>query len=336
MELAVINYAELISSFCSLGGYFENACIRDSEYGLGIFAVEPGKRVGVYLPEHLLFLTDNLVVDNDYKLRLLSNAGIPKAVEQFFELYHETIGWDRAIESIQLTQASWFAIPSSVKELLLKMGVLIDCFSEPNSQVLLSRYCGERRIFYKKNKINRSFLMPMVEIINHSSEATRFIFGSGVKVESLVKDELLVNYGLDLDPLQQFVEFNFSSSPEFTYSIPISLRSKSGSIFISSNPPLGYGSVSSLLIKDADIHISHLQIYNSNEKGKPLRSFINLMKAYGLRESDSCALFNLIIEQNKNAFLGLKNLLNESDFLLVEKMKLMVTHQLQGLENASR
>jgi hypothetical protein len=60
------------------------------------------------------------------------------------------------------------------------------------------------------------------------------------------------------------------------------------------------------------------------------------MKAFGLRENDSCALFNLIIEQNKSAFLSLNTLLNESNFSLVEKMKLMVTHQLQGIENAYR
>lgn len=174
MECVLINYEELISFFCSLGGRFENACVRDSEYGLGVFTVEPEKRVVVYAPEHLLFLTDNLVVDSDSKLRLLSNAGIPKAVEQFFELYHETVGWRRAIDTIQLIQASWFAIPSSVKELLLKMGVLTACFSEPNPQVLLSRYCRERRISYKKNKINQFFLMPMVEIINHSSEGISF------------------------------------------------------------------------------------------------------------------------------------------------------------------
>jgi len=337
MELALINYEELISLFCSLGGRFDNACIRDSDYGLGVFSVEPEKRVVVYAPEHLLFLTNNLVVDSDSKLGLLSNAGIPKAVEQFFELYHETLGWDRAIDTIQLIQASWFAIPGSVKELLLKMGVLTACFSEPNPQVLLSKYCRERRISYKKNKINQFFLMPMVEILNHSSEGKSFSIGNGVKVEATVNDELYVDYGAHTDPLQQFVTYNFSSKPEFIYSIPISLsRRSSGSIFISSSPPFGYGKPPSLVLKNGDIHISHLEIYNSNEQEKPLRSFINLMKAYGLRESDSCALFNLIIEQNKNAFLGLKSLLDESDFSLVEKMKLMVTHQLQGIENAYR
>lgn len=333
----MINYEELISLFCSLGGRFENACIRESDYGLGIFSVEPEKRVLAYAPEHLLFLTDNLVVDRDSKLRLLSNAGIPKAVEQFFELYHKTIGWDRAIDTIQLIQASWFAIPDSVKELLLKMGVLTACFSELNPQVLLSRYCRERRISYKKNKINQFFLMPMVEIINHSSKGKGFSPGSGVKVEAIVNDELYVDYGYHSDPLQQFVAYNFSSKSEFIYSIPITLsRKNSGSIFISSNPPSGYRKPPSLALKNEDIHISHLQIFNSNEQDKPLKSFINIMKAYGLRESDSCALFNLIVDQNKNAFLSLNILLNESDFSLVEKMKLMATHQLQGIENAYR
>ncbi len=337
MECALINYEELISLFCSLGGRFENVCVRDSEYGLGVFSVEPEKRVVVYAPEHLLFLTDNLVIDRDSKLRLISNAGIPKAVEQFFELYHATIGWDRAIETIKLIQASWFAIPGSVKELLLKMGVLTACFSEPNSQVLLSRYCRERRISCKKNKINQYFLMPMVEIINHSSEGKSFSIEKGVKVEAIVNNELYVDYGSHTDPLQQFVAYNFSSKPEFIYSIPITLsRKNSGSIFISSSPPSGYRKPPSLALKNGDIHISHLQIYNSNEQDMPLRSFINLMKAYGLIENDSCALFNLIIEQNKTAFLSLNTLLNESDFSLVEKMKTMVTHQLQGLENASR
>ena len=337
MECALINYEELISLFCSLGGRFENACVRDSEYGLGVFTVKPEKRVVVYAPEHLLFLTDNLFVDSDSKLRLLSNAGIPKAVEQFFELYHETIGWRRAIDTIQLIQASWFAIPSSVKELLLKMGVLTACFSEPNPQVLLSRYCRERRISYKKNKINQFFLMPMVEIINHSSEGISFSIGSGIKVEAIVNNELYVDYGSHTDPLHQLVAYNFSSKPEFIYSIPISLsRRSSGSIFISSSPPFGYGKPPSLVLKNGDIHISHLEIYNSSQQDMPLKSFINLMKAYGLRESDSGALFNLIIEQNKSAFLSLNTLLNESNFSLVEKMKLMVTHQLQGLENASR
>ena len=333
----MINYEELISLFCSLGGRFENACIRESEYGLGIFSVEHGKKVAVYAPEHLLFLADNLVIDRDSKLRLISNAGIPKAVEQFFEFYHATIGWDRAIETIQLIQASWFAIPGSVKELLIKMGVSIDYFLEPAPQVLLYRYCRERRISYKKNNKNQYFLMPMVEIVNHSSKVKGFSPGSGVKVEAIVNDELCVDYGYHSDPLQQFVAYNFSSKPEFIYSIPITLsRKNSGSIFISSNPPSGYRKPPSLVLKNGEIHISHLQIYNSNEQEKPLRSFINLMKAYGLRESDSCAVFNLIIEQNKSAFLSLNTLLNESDFSLVEKVKLMVTHQLQGLENASR
>ena len=337
MELTLINYDELTSLFCSLGGRFDNASIRDGVYGLGIFSVEPGKRVRVSAPEHLLFLTDNLDVDSGCKLRLVSNAGMPKAVEQFFELYHATVGWDRAIESVRLSQASWFAIPFSVKEILLKMGVLMNSFSEPNPQVLLSRYCRERRISYKKNKVDQFFLMPMVELANHSSQGKPFSIGGGVKVEAIVNDELYVDYGSHTDPFQQFVAYNFSSKSEFIHSIPISLsRRNLGSIFISSNPPSGYGANPSFLIKNGDIHISHLEIYNSKEREKPLKSFINLMKAYGLRENDSHALFNLIIEQNKNAFLHLNILLNGSDFSLVEKMKLMVTHQLEGIENSYR
>jgi hypothetical protein len=337
MELTVINYEELISLFCSLGGRFENACIRDGKYGLGVFSVEAGKRVRVYTPEHLLFQVENLCVDNSSKLRLISTNGIPKAVEHFFDLYHATLGWDRAIESNRILQASWFEIPFSVKDVLLKMGVLIDFFSDTNPQVLLSRYCRERRITYRKDKIDQSFLMPMVELTNHSSKGTRFIIGSGVKVEAIVNDELYANYGSHVDPFQQFLAYNFSSKPEFAYSIPISLsRRNSGSIFISSNPPSGYGETPSFLIRNGDIHISHLEIYNSKEQEKPLKSFINLMKAYGIRVNDSYALFNLIVEQNKNAFLHLNNLLNGSDFSLVEKMKLMVTHQLEGIENAYR
>ena len=252
-------------------------------------------------------------------------------------MYHATLGWDRAIESIKLIQADWFSISDPAKEMLLKMGVLIDCFSEPNPQVLLSRYCRERRIFYKKNKTKQSFLMPMVELANHSSYGSHFVVERGVRVEALVQDELCVNYRSYDDPFRQFVAYNFSLEPEFIYSVPISVsRRNSGSIFISSNPPLGYWDPPSFLIKNGDMHISHLEIYNSYEQDKPLEIFINLMKAYGLRDSDSCTLFNLIIEQNKNAFLRLNILLNQSDFSLVEKMKLMVTHQLEGIKNAYR
>ena len=207
----------MLNGFRAFGGIANNVEQRQGGLGYGLFPIEQSHPIQLFVPEHLLVRTDNLKLVNGV-IKIVNETEHPTGYSSWYSEFQANYSWGKeGRSSIEQFEQELSALPSALLDGLHSLG--ISGISErqgtaPWDEFIFKRFLQTRAISYKGDKV----LMPIIELINHSSLASSFECSNGIGVTGSYEDEILVNYN-NLNPLHRFFCYGFSCLEPVTTSL---------------------------------------------------------------------------------------------------------------------
>ena len=221
-----MDWDQLVAEFCALGGIVENVRLADGPRGRGLFVVDPSKPARVHASMNLLVPVDDIEI-RDGEMRIKAGAAVGDRERDFFERYERHYGWGAGLfDELWQTQKAWSELPPAVIGAVKNMGALADPnqpFLAPTTDVCSTTYvrtrCFDRR--------GTSYVMPVVELVNHCSNGTAYVVEDGLGVKGTFDGEMLVRYSVD-DDFGRVLMSGFSDPSVFAYSLAITVNIDGG------------------------------------------------------------------------------------------------------------
>jgi len=211
----------MLDGFRSFGGVAENVEQRRGPHGLGLFAIDPSQPVHVRTPEQLLVRIDNIRADGD-TIRLIDPTPHPAGFGDWFARFQRHFSWGAdGRRSIDTFERGLAELPAAVLT-TLKVAGLLNLERRHHGaweDVVLAKFLQSRCFHYHGNKI----LMPVIELVNHGTEANAFITGNGIAVSGSFASEVLVHYSRS-DPIRRFFSYGFCCPERQVYSLPLNFQ----------------------------------------------------------------------------------------------------------------
>jgi hypothetical protein len=219
----------------------------------------------------------------------------------FFEQYHQFFGWGNGgLKSATEHQRDLQALPPQLKNFLHILGGAEELRQKPTAKYCLQKYFIARQIGFKSG----SRLMPMVELINHAPDGLPYLVGDGVTVKGVVKDEILARYHSHLDSFHFFINYHFATPAPAALSCEVTVDVPAvGTLTIARNDHLadilGTIRIPKLTKDRAQMNLSFVEIANKTHPSQPRKTFASLMATQNVPEAVSQALFDGLIEHNR-------------------------------------
>lgn len=207
----------MLDEFRQLGGTADNVVQRAGPLGNGLFPLDPERPVRVHVPGHLLVDVEHVVLEGD-DLVIGEKSGISTEVAAFFARYQKHFSWGASGRTDSETfERSLQALPSPLRKRLRELALLDLDYRQAGewSEVIRRSFVNSRKIDYRE----RSVLMPVAELINHSPRSRGYNVNDGIGVEGRFDDEVTVMYSV-ADPLQRFFTYGFASHELVAFSLP--------------------------------------------------------------------------------------------------------------------
>ncbi len=326
-------FEELLDEFRSLGGIAENVRRGTGQYGAGIFPIDATRPVRLHAPENLLFATEELEVrDGHLRIRAASSLGTPE--RRLFEAVHEGFGWSSGgFDELRASQAQWCALPADVVACIKGMGAISDPdyrFAEPSAHVCLYQFVKSRDVAYK----GRAWIMPVVDLTNHSSGAPPFLIENGVGVRGTFPGEVLVRYNV-ADSWGNTLTYGFADNSPYAYSLALMVD-----LFdtqrLSILRKIGAGEVDNGIhypqkrIDGNTIELSHLTLGNARQPDLPRAVFRKLMRDH-VTERQADDVFESLVRFNHTKFIETLRILRKHEAPLVTVLEEAAINQLDAL-----
>ena len=219
-------WVTLVEEFRTFGGTANNIAQRKGEFGLGLFPIDPSKPVELRVPNQLLVATDNLALING-EIVLKDDSCYPNGFGDWYRRFQAEYSWGaEAKHSIKTFEAGLSSLPNDVKKLLKNLGLPIqdNRLSESNEeQRIFNQFILTRQI----SKKGGLFLMPMIELINHSPEYSSWEMGEeDISINGKYQNEILVRYSPS-DPLRRFFQYGFNCKEPIAFSLDVAIKHRS-------------------------------------------------------------------------------------------------------------
>jgi hypothetical protein len=274
--------------------------------GRGIFVVDASKPARLHAPENLLVPTSDLDL-RDGRLVVKATSSVGARERAFFEALQEHFGWSAGgRDKSWRAQAHWSELPKAVIERIQTMGMQQDLgqqFLAPTEEIAASHYVRERRINYR----DHSWMMPLIDLVNHCSFVDGYVFRAGVGVAGTFDDEMLVRYNIN-DAWTRALAHGFAEPTLHAYSIGIALDIFGNRISIGrelKQSEVRDGVVyPKAEIEDATIALSFLALGVSRAATFP-RAVFRAVVSPNLTSEQADEAFDNIAHFNRMAFLGL-------------------------------
>jgi hypothetical protein len=298
-----VEFHEILTQWRSLGGVAENLTWRQSTHGRGLFAVNPRLPVRLYVPEQLLVAPQWVELDETGSIRIAakSHSTLSAKAVAFFEQYHQFFGWGNGgLKSATAHQRDLQALPPQLKNFLHVLGGAEELKQKPTAKYCLHKYFIARQIGFKSG----SRLMPMVELINHAPDGLPYLVDDGVTVTGVVKDEILARYHSHLDSFHFFINYHFATPSHTALSCEVTVEVPAvGTLTIARNDHLA-DILDTIRIPKinrdrARMNLSFVEISNKHNPSQPRKTFVSLMATQDVPDAVSHALFDGLIEHNR-------------------------------------
>lgn len=333
MQTAALRFEELLDEFRALGGVAENLRRGAGPYGAGIFPIDAAQPVRLHAPENLLFPAEDLEVrDGRLAIRPGSSGGAPE--RRFFETLHDRFGWSAgAFDALWVSQQQWCDLPPDVVTLIKSMGAIADPdrrFAEPSVHVCLYQFVKSRDVAYQ----GRAWIMPVVDLANHSSAAPPFVIESGVGIRGTFTGEVLVRYNV-ADPWGNALAYGFADASPYAYSLTLVVdlfETQRLSILrnIAAGDVVNGMQYPQKRIDGNTIELSHLMLGNARQPDLPRAVFRKLMRGH-LAERQADDVFESVVRFNHSKFLDVLRTLRKHDAPLVATLEEAAIDQLDAL-----
>ena len=224
-------WRELVEEFTSFGGIADNVIQREGSLGLGLFPIDPSKPAELHVPDQLLVATDNLEL-RDGSIVLKDASHYPKGFGDWYQRFQADYSWGaEAQDSIRTFEEGLKTLPDKVRVLLRNLGVadIASRFSGVNvEQDIFNRFISTRRI----NRNDRAWLMPMIELVNHSPRQPSWgMSDEGITVKGTYDDEILVRYSV-ADPLRRLFQYGFNCKEPHGFSARVQVMHRGKTVII--------------------------------------------------------------------------------------------------------
>lgn len=327
-----MDFEELLAEFRALGGTAENVRLGKGAFGRGIFVIDPSRPATLHCPEHLLVRTDWLEL-RDGELIAKGDAPLGPRERAFFDACMKHFGWGpTARDEIWQGQERWSRLPAPVIHAICALGVSQDLdlrFLAPTVDVCALIYVRTRRVTYKDG----SYIMPIVDLVNHAGLATSYVTSGGVGVEGRFEDEMLVRYTIG-DVWNMLIGYGFNNRPPLAHSIAITLDADGKRIVISRNAydseQRGDVRFPKIKVEGDRIDLPYLTLGHSSAPDVPRAVFRSLMRPY-LAIARADEIFDNITHFNRTKFLELLRTLRGYDGPIVDMLAEATLVQLETL-----
>lgn len=299
-----MKFTELLEKFRALGGVADNVELRNSQYGRGIFPINPNLPIKIITPTHLLVSPNWLKLDRENHIRINPKLGLDPAFVDFYESYQQFFGWSNfGINELSDYHNELIRLPKSIKQFLLLFGWQGTDFDKKNISHYLNDYLASRQIRIG----NESKLMPIIELINHSPDGKQYLASDGVKFKGTFKAEVLACYHGGFDAIHFFRIYHFNSESTTVLSCDVKIDVPDlGLINISrfdAMVDIKDGVITPRMVKKKNgIQIDFLELVNNKNKQSPRKVFINGMSQFNVSLLVANQIFDGLIEHNRKAY----------------------------------
>nr|WP_115094575.1 hypothetical protein [Synechococcus sp. UW106] len=228
-----MDWQQFLDEFRSFGGVAENIIQRHGEIGLGIFPIDPQEPLEIKVPEHLLVPADNVDL-RDGAVVIKDHSRFPMGYPDWFQRYQALYSWGADGEaSVTRFEQGLLDLPETVLKALQQHGLYNQAerltgtsFQLSMLQQFLKSRCVGRR--------GRLLVMPIVELINHYSNANGWTDGrdGSIGVKGAYTTEVLVRYSYT-DPLRRLMTYGFNSAEPMAFSLPLRVVHRGKEVIIS-------------------------------------------------------------------------------------------------------
>ena len=329
-----MRFEELLEEFRTLGGIVENVRRGVGPYGPGIFPVDPRLPVRLHASENVLFPTEDLELrDGNLTIRAASSLG--DGERHLFEALQQYFGWSAGgFENLWASQMQWSRLPADVIAFIKATGAVSDPdfrFAEPSDTSCLYQFVKSRDVSYK----GRVCIMPVVDLVNHSSGAKPFVIDNGIGVQGTFPGEVLVRYNV-ADSWANALIYGFPDNAFLAYSLPITVD-LFGSMRLSIRRGLAEPAVDANGIRFPRKHVegntidfSFMLLGNARQPDLPRGMFRKLMNDH-LTPQQADEVFDSIVRFNNGKFLNGLRMLRKHDLPLVRMLEDAAINQLDAL-----
>ena len=326
-----MEFKEILVEFRALGGIANNIDCRQAKNGRGLFAIKPDLPIQLHCPPNLLIERQYIQLDDQKHIQVSEKANANKHLKSFYEKFHKHFGWSAGgLNQIRDFHNELVLLPKDIKEFLAILGWHETSFHELNDGKLLEHYLMSHQIDIN----SKPMIMPIIEMINHSSNGNNYIIEDGIKFNGNFKDELFANYNCNIDMFHFYRNYHFVSPTNYLLSCDVSFDFPSiGRVFISrfDNILNQEDSLKTPQFKKSNNQLSISFVELSNKQGNARPIFVKLMQSNNISSTKANEIFDGLIEHNKQVLDAFLAECNKSDGRIIEDLKTIAKIHLQIL-----
>ncbi len=316
------------------GGFANNITIKRGKYGRGIFTLNTLKKSELFLPKELLVDTSKIILDDNYNLNIEYTYSDNKLAKNFLKVYFEDYGFNINIKNdIDIFYKKISNLSTELKNYLNFFYNKYFFENKFSKKDYIDLYLNSRQIEIQ----NKKYFMPLIELINHSTQGTDYLFSKGLYVKGFFQDEIFTNYNIDYDSFEFFKNYQFFSKQKKALSCKLQVKFRNKKIMIERNSD-EYKLIKNIKIPlsttiDNTIFISHIDLTevkrNKNYYDLIIKDFVK----YGLNYDEANEFLKNLFNYNMNLLYKIKNeCVNQSSSIAIEINKI-VNNQISCLLN---
>ena len=317
---------ELVEAFRSFGGTANNVIQREGKFGLGLFPIDSSKPVELRVPNHLLVSTENLKLLNG-DIILKDASDYPEGFAEWYAKFQANYSWGAdGKRSIKLFEDGLRSLPKTLQQKLCNFGLLNfeNRLSDVNEeQRLFDRFIATRQIF----RDSKTYLMPMIELINHSASQSSWIMDDdSIAVQGQYEDEILVRYSVS-DPIRRLLQYGFNCKELTGFSLNFKLVHNDQKIFVKGGINTKHLDPPEILVQNQIVGIKQPLLGSIKNPRMPRTLFRDSCSKISTIRADE--LFDQIHQKNVLAIVGLIKELSLIEGEITERLKQALLDQIE-------
>lgn len=318
----------LVEEFRTFGGTADNVIQREGEFGLGLFPIDPSKPVELRVPDQLLVATDNLELING-EVVLKDESSYPNGFGNWYRRFQAEYSWGaEAKNSIETFEKGLISLPDDVRKLLNNLGLPLqdDRFPGINEeQEIFKRFILTRQI----NRKGGLFLMPMIELVNHSPKHSSWQMNEdNISISGKYENEILVRYSVS-DPLRRFFQYGFNCKEPTAFSLDVTINHKGETILVKGGINFEHLKPFKISKHDSKLLIDRPSLGSHNQPRMPRTMF--RQSTASLKEVNSDELFDQIHRINRLAIVRVIKMLENIDGVVANQLREACFEQINSL-----
>lgn len=327
-----MTWDELLAAFRSLGGVAENVRLGEGPLGRGIFPIDAGKPAMLHTPPSMHIPVRDIRL-RDGRMTAETNHVEPRALA-FFEAYEAYFGWGAGgLEAMWEQQQAWHTLPEDVIACIRAMGAPESGerrFAAPNVELCMYDYLDERKF----GQVESASIVPMIDLVNHSSYVPTYTFEDGVGVQGAFDDEVVVCYNRS-DPWSLAAHYGFAATSPIAYSTGIIVGLPRGEKLTVARDIDPVATQNTLRFPKLEttpdgIRLSHVALGFTTAKDLPRAMFRKMLDSR-LSTPEADYVFDGIQDYNRTQFIKLLRMLRRYDGQLVQTLQDAAINQLETL-----